>query len=119
MKYLLLIYNDHELFGALPQAEYDQRMEHCVANARELATQGRLLGSARLDPPASATTVRIRDGQLAVTDGPFAETKEYLAGYNVIEARDLNEAIRLAGEFPWARTGSVEVRPIAEMILDS
>ena len=119
MKYLLLIYNDHELFGALPKVEYDQRMEHCVANARELAEQGRLVGSARLELPEHATTVRIRGGQLAVTDGPFAETKESLAGYNIIEARDLNEAIRMASEFPGARTGSVEVRPIAEMILDT
>lgn len=117
MKYLLLIYNDHELFGALPQDEFDRRMAHCIEHAHELADQGRLLDSARLELPASASTVRIRDGKVTTTDGPFAETKEYLAGYNLIEARDLNEAIRIASEFPWARTGAVEVRPIAEQVL--
>lgn len=118
MKYLLLIYNDAALLDALPSEEFDYRLAHCYERARELMADGRLLGSERLEKPESAATVRIRDDELAVTDGPFAETKEYLAGFNVVEARDMNEAIRLAAGFPWARTGSVEVRPIAQSLPD-
>lgn len=117
MKYLLLIYNDHQLLDALPKEEFDQRMDYCIGHAGEMAQRGQLTSSAKLELPAQAVTVRIREGKTAVTDGPFAETKEYLAGYNLIEARDLNEAIRLAAEFPWARTGAVEVRPIAEVFV--
>ena len=116
MKYLLLIYNDHGLLDAMPKDEFDRELAHCYERANELMDQGRLLGSERLERPDTATTVRIRDGKVSVTDGPFAETKEYLAGFNVIEARDLNEAIRLAAGFPWAKTGSVEVRPIAQSL---
>ena len=118
MKYLLLIYNDQGLLDSVPKDEFEQRLDHCYSRARELMANGQLLSSERLELPQTATTVRIRSGQLSVTDGPFAETKEYLAGFNVIEARDLNEAIQLAAGFPWARTGSVEVRPIAQSLPD-
>ncbi len=116
MKYLLLIYNDPDRLGAMAKEEFDRELAHCYERANELMAQGRLLGSERLELPDTATTVRIREGTMSVTDGPFAETKEYLAGFNVIEARDLNEAIRLAAGFPWAKTGSVEVRPIAQSL---
>jgi hypothetical protein len=116
MKYLLLIYNDPQLLGAMPSDEFERELAHCYERAGELMEQGRLIGSERLELPDAATTVRIREGKVSVTDGPFAETKEYLAGFNVIEARDLNEAIRLAAGFPWAKTGSVEVRPIAQSL---
>lgn len=116
MKYLLLIYNDQSMLDALPEGEFEAQLRECYAHADGLVESGHLLGSQRLEPPASASTVRIRNGQMAVTDGPFAETKEHLGGFNIIEAKDLNEAIRLASEFPWARTGSIEVRPIAQSI---
>ncbi|MFB9067072.1 YciI family protein [Pseudofulvimonas gallinarii] len=116
MKYLLLIYNDPDRLGAMRKEEFDRELAHCYERAHELMAEGRLLSSERLQLPDTATTVRIRDGAMSVTDGPFAETKEYLAGFNVIEARDLNEAIRLAAGFPWAKTGSVEVRPIAQSL---
>jgi hypothetical protein len=118
MKYLLLIYNDPELMEALPKAEFDQRLAHCYEHARSLLASGQLLGSERLEPPDSAATLRVRGSASTVTDGPFAETKEYLAGFNVVEARDLNDAIRMAGDFPWARFGSIEIRPIAQSLPD-
>jgi hypothetical protein len=118
MKYLLLIYNDPELLEAMPKTEFDQRLEHCYEHARGLMASGQLLGSERLGHPDSAATLRVRGSTSTVTDGPFAETKEYLAGFNVIEARDLNDAIRIAGDFPWARFGSIEIRPIAQSLPD-
>lgn len=112
MKYLVLIYIDPGLLGSLTKDEFDREMAHCIERAAGLKQQGRLLASERLELPETAATVRIRDAKVSVTDGPFAETKEYLAGFNLVEARDLNEAIRLAAGWPWAKYGSVEVRPV-------
>jgi hypothetical protein len=105
MKYLLLIYNDPELLDALPKPEFDQRLAHCYEHARGLMASGQLLGSERLERPDTAATLRVRGDTSTVTDGPF-------------EARDLNEAIRIAGDFPWARFGSIEIRPIAQSLPD-
>src|SRR4029077_5413449 len=80
----------------------------------EIAASGHLIGCNRLQPAETATTLRVRDGQVLLTDGPFAETKEQLGGYYVIEAKDMNEAIQIAARIPGARYGCVEVRPIAE-----
>ena len=115
MRYLLLIYNDDSLLEALPEGEFDRRMADCFVHADALKAEGRLLGSQQLESARKARSVRIRDGRTQVLDGPFAETKEVLCGYNIIEAGSMEEAVRIASEFPWARTGCVEVRPIRDM----
>lgn len=115
MKFLLMIYNDDTLLEALPEGEFDLRMRGCFEHADGLRADGQLIDSQQLDAPASARTVRIRQGQVSVLDGPFAETKEYLGGFNLIEAADMDEAVRIAAEFPWARTGCVEVRPVRDL----
>ena len=115
MKYLLLIYNEQPLLDALPAGEGDAMMRDCLAHADDLRSEGRLLDSQMLEDVSTATSIRIRNGRMTTTDGPFAETKEQLGGFNVIEAADLDEALRIAAEFPWARTGCVEVRPIRDI----
>ena len=115
MQFLLLVYNDDTLLDALPEGEFDTRMKACFGHADELKRDGRLLGSQQLESARKARSVRIRDGQTRVVDGPFAETKEVLAGFNLIEADSLDEAVRIAAEFPWAQTGCIEVRPIRDM----
>ena len=115
MQFLLLVYNDDTLLEALPEGEFDTRMKACFGHADELKRDGRLLGSQQLESARKARSVRIRDGRTQVLDGPFAETKEVLAGYNIIEADSLDEAVAIAAEFPWAQTGCIEVRPIRDM----
>lgn len=115
MRYLLLIYNDDTLIDALPEGEFDRRMRDCFAHADQMAAEGALLGSQQLESARKARSVRIREGRPQVTDGPFAETKEVLCGYNVIEADSMEEAVRIAEQFPWAKTGCIEVRPIRDM----
>jgi Uncharacterized protein conserved in bacteria len=115
MKFLLLVYIDQDLLGQLPQQEYDEHMRYCVRKADEQIAKGILLGANKLEPPPTARTVRVRDGQTRVYDGPFAETKEVLAGYNLIEADSLEQAVELAKEFPWTRYGAMEVRPVADL----
>lgn len=105
MKYLCLVYLDEARLDELPDAD-------CVAYDRSVRQSGQCLASEALESVRTATTVRVRNGRLSVTDGPFAETKEQLAGFYMIEARDLNEAIRIAEKIPPARVGSIEVRPI-------
>jgi hypothetical protein len=114
VKFMLLIYNDKTLLDALPTGEFDSRMRHCLAHADDLRGQGKLRDAQILAPPATAKSVRIRNGRQMTTDGPFAETKEMIAGFNVIEADNIDEAVRMAAEFPWAQTGCVEVRPIVD-----
>ncbi|KAF1716917.1 hypothetical protein CSC74_08600 [Pseudoxanthomonas yeongjuensis] len=114
MQFLLLIYNDGSLLEAMPAGEFDRTMKDCIVHADELRADGKLLESQQLEAPATAKTVRIRNGRTTVVDGPFAETKEMLGGFNLIEAADMDEAVRIAGEFPWTKTGSVEVRPIRD-----
>jgi hypothetical protein len=114
VKFMLLIYNDPALLDALPKPEFDARMRHCLAHADELRDGGKLLDSQILGPPAAAKSVRIRGGRQTTLDGPFAETKEVIAGFNVVEADSIDEAVRMAAEFPWARLGCVEVRPMLD-----
>jgi len=114
MKYLVMIYTDPKLLDALPAGEFDRMMSHCDAYAAGLKESGTLIASQKLQPVESATTLRVRGGKLSTTDGPFAETKEHFGGYNLIEARDLDEAIRIASKFPWSEVGAVEVRPALE-----
>ena len=105
MKYLCLVYGEEQALANMPD-------EHCVAYDEEIRANGHCVASEALQPVASATTVRVRNGKVSVTDGPFAETKEFLAGFYMIEARDLNEAIQIAARIPPAAVGSIEVRPI-------
>ena len=114
MKYLCLIYDDERKMEAMPADEMDALLGEYAAFAEEIGGSGRLLAGEELQPSRAATTVRIRDGRMSTTDGPFAETREQLGGFFLVEARDLNEAIGLAARIPSARTGSVEVRPVAE-----
>jgi hypothetical protein len=90
-------------------------MRHCLAHADELRAEGRLLESQMLEDVTAAKSVRIRNGRLTAVDGPFAEAKEVLGGFNLIEARDMNEAVEIAAQFPWAQTGCVEVRPVRDI----
>ena len=115
MQFLLLINIDPELIQALPAEQYDAEMRGCLAHADELQAQGVLVMSQQLQPVEQARTLRVRQAQTRITDGPFAETREFLAGFNLINARDAEEAMRIAREFPWSRYGSIEVRPVADM----
>jgi hypothetical protein len=108
MKYLCLVYLENGKLRAVPDRE-------CKACGDGLRSSGLLVAAEALQPVATATTVRVRNGSVSVTDGPFAETKEQLAGFYLIEARDLNEAIQAAARIPPAREGSVEVRPVREL----
>lgn len=117
MQYLLLVYTDPDLLEALPEGEFDRLMRGCLEKADALKADGCLLDSQQLEPPSTARTVRVRAnaGATRVIDGPFAETKEVLAGFNLIEAASLDEAVRIAEQFPWSRLGSIEVRPVRDM----
>ncbi|MCK3841368.1 MULTISPECIES: YciI family protein [Pseudomonas] len=112
MKYLCLIYSDEQVLHTSADSPHDSE---CLAYAQAIQASGRMLAAEPLEPVATATTVRMRNGKLSITDGPFAETKEQLAGFYLIDARDLNEAIQVAGDIPAARVGSVEVRPVREL----
>lgn len=114
MQYMLIIYNDPDLLDALPDGEADSMMRECLTHADQLKADGILLESRMLVEPARARAVRVRNDKLSAIDGPFAETKEVLGGFNIIEAADMDEAVQIASEFPWVRTGSVEVRPVQD-----
>jgi hypothetical protein len=115
MQYLCLIYEDEKEWEKLPPAETDRILGEYRTFTETLKRSGNYVGGNPLQPSHTATTVRVRKERVATTDGPYAETKEQLGGYYLLEARDLNEAIQLAGRIPGARLGAVEVRPIAEM----
>jgi hypothetical protein len=114
MRYLCLIYDDEKKVSTMPKAESDAFMGEYFAFTDGIKKSGHYLGGEALQPVQSATTVRVRNGKLSTTDGPFAETKEQLGGFYLINARDLNDAIQVAAKIPSARLGSVEVRPIME-----
>jgi hypothetical protein len=115
LKFAILIYTDNTLLDALPAGQFDEKMRSCLTHADELRADGRLYESQMLDHAASARSVRVRGGRRTVVDGPFTETKELLAGFNLIEAEDMDEAVRIAAEFPWVETGCVEVRAIQDI----
>jgi hypothetical protein len=115
MKFMLLVYADNERLDALPAGAFDASMRECLAHADELRAEGTLLESQMLEAAPAARSVRARHGRLTALDGPFAETKEVLAGFNLIEAADMDEAVRIAGGFPWVHTGCVEVRPVRDI----
>ena len=115
MQFLLLVYTDTEMLEALPEGRFDTMMRECLGHADELVGEGTLLGFQQLEEPATAKSVRIRAGRTSVVDGPFAETKEILGGFNLIEADSMEEAVRIAAEFPWAKVGCIEVRPVRDI----
>lgn len=108
MKYACLVYLEQDKFRAVKDSE-------CIACGEGLRQSGHMLGGEALEPVETATTLRVRAGKVSVTDGPFAETKEQLAGFYLVEARDLDEALSIAAKIPPAREGSVEVRPVRDL----
>ena len=115
MKYLVLIYNDPTLLSAMPAESFETTMRECFEHADELQAKGKLLQSQQLEPPSTAKSMRVRNGRTITVDGPFAETKEVLGGFNLIDAENMEEALKIAAMFPWAETGCVEVRPIRDI----
>jgi hypothetical protein len=112
MQYLLLIYSNEGHWAKQSEGERDKMLQEYGDFTKSIAASGHYKGGNELDTTSKATTVRVRDGKRLVTDGPFAETKEQLGGYYLVEARDLDEAIGLAARIPSVRMGSIEVRPI-------
>jgi hypothetical protein len=108
MKYLCLVYMDEKTLEAVPDSD-------CLAYGESLRESGRYIAAEALQSVHTATTVRIRNGKLSMTDGPFAETKEQLAGFYLIDAKDLNDAVQIASKIPPARVGSIEVRPVRQL----
>ena len=114
MKYLCMVYQEESALNALSGNLCDAIVDEVVEYREELRQSGHLIAASSLQSGQSATTLQVRNGTLTITDGPFAETKEQLGGFYLIEARDLNEAIRIAARIPAARLGGVEVRPLKE-----
>ena len=111
MKYLCLIYHDERHSASAGKDEIDAMRGQYLAYTDDIQKSGHYVGGNGLQPTATATTVRVRNGKVSTTDGPFAETKEQLGGYYLIEAKDLNDAIQVAARCPGAKSGSVEIRP--------
>jgi hypothetical protein len=109
MKYLCLVYGEEKDIGAMTDDE-------CIAYDQSLRDAGRCLASEALEPVRTAATVRVRNGKVSIRDGPFTEAKEHLAGFYLIDATDLNDAIQVASQIPPARVGSIEVRPVRELV---
>ena len=114
MKYLCLIYNQEKNLAGFSKEQWASLKAEYFAYTGSIKESGHHLGGSSLQPTGTARTVRVRDGKISATDGPFAETNEQLGGYYLIEARDLNDAIQVASRIPSARMGSIEVRPIME-----
>jgi hypothetical protein len=112
MKYLCLIYGDEAFWTTISKEDGERIMKEYFDFTDDIQKSGHMLAGESLLPTSSATTVRVRNGKLGTTDGPFAETKEQLGGFYMIEAKDLNEAIQVAARIPGAKTGSIEVRPV-------
>lgn len=116
MKYLCLAYEAEETFQHMPRAEWEALREETLTYVEALRAGGQLIRAEPLQGARTATTLRVRNGKLSMTDGPFAETKEQLGGFFLIEAHDLNEAIQIAAKWPGARYGQIEVRPVEEAL---
>lgn len=115
MKYLCLVYHEEAKVDAPPQSTYDAIIRDVLDYREEPRERGHYIASSPLQSVETATTIRVRNGIMSITDGPFAETKEQLGGFYLIDARDLNDAIRLASRMPPARLGCIEVRPVMEI----
>ncbi len=112
---MLLVHHDEEVFGKFSETKQEQMLDDSVQLTHQLHADGKYLSASPLHPAATAAIVRIRDGKSFVTDGPFIETREQIAGYFLIDAKDLDEAIGIAARVPGARIGTVEVRPVKEI----
>jgi hypothetical protein len=119
MQYLLMIYGNEQQWDKMNEAELSKVFGEYTEFSKSIAASGHYKGGNRLDFTSKATTVRVRDGKRLVTDGPFAETKEQLGGFFLVEAKDLDEALKLAERIPGARWGSIEVRPIIPVTMPS
>jgi hypothetical protein len=115
MKYMLLVHHDEEAFGKFSETKRQQMLEESVQLTHKLHANGKYLSASPLHQASTAAIVRVRDGKSFVTDGPFIETREQIAGYFLIDAKDLDEAIGIAARVPGARIGTVEVRPVREI----
>ena len=115
MQYLLLVYIDPALMEKMPPEQFDAEMRQCLLHADEMQRAGRLKTFQQLESAGCAKSVRVRGGRTSVLDGPFAETKEVLAGFNLVEAASLEEAVAMAQEFPWTQYGCIEVRPVRDL----
>lgn len=115
MKYAALVYLNEQELNQLTQSQWDEINQDCLSCGEKLAQQGFTIGAEALQSVQSATTLRKRNSKLQLTDGPFAETKEQLAGFYILDVKDLNEAIQVASQIPGVNYGSVEVRPIREV----
>jgi len=115
MKYILLVHHDEEVIEKLEATELQKLREESVQLANQIHSSGKYLDAAPLHPTSTATCVRVREGKRLVTDGPFAETREQLGGYFLINAENLDEAIGISGRIPGARIGTVEIRPVMEL----
>ncbi len=116
MKYLCAVYFEQKTWDALSDSENAAVIRDSLAYDEELRRSGHYIASNALQPVSAATTVRVRGGKVSTTDGPFAETKEHLGGFILVNARDLNEALQIAAKIPMARVGSIEVRPVLELV---
>ena len=114
MKYLCLIYENEKAWETMPQSESEAIMGEYFAFTEQIRSNGKYVSGEALQPTPTATTVRVRNGKISTTDGPFVETKEQLGGFYLIEAKDLNDAIQVAAKIPSARLGAVEVRPVVD-----
>ncbi len=114
MRYLCLIYENEKAWESLPPAESEAIMGEYFAFTEQIRGNGKFVAGEALQPTPTATTVRVRNGKISTTDGPFAETKEQLGGFYLIDAQDLNDAIQVASKIPSARLGSIEVRPVID-----
>jgi hypothetical protein len=115
MKYLCLVYDDERNLDAMSDGELEGLVAQCLAVDEEFRKSGQVIASEALQPVQTATTVRVRNGKVSTVDGPFAETKEQLGGFFLIDAQDLDEAIQVAAKIPSARLGSIELRPIWDL----
>ena len=115
MKYMLLIHDEEKAWGKLTEAERQKIYGEYGQFGAQIKASGNYLAGAQLQPTSTATSVRVREGKRLVTDGPFAETREQLGGYYLVDARNLDEAIEIAARVPSARMGTIEVRPVMEM----
>jgi hypothetical protein len=119
MKYLCLIYENEKNFETMSPADGEAIMNEYFSFTEDIRKNGKYVAGEALQPTATATTVRVRNGKVSTTDGPFAETKEQLGGFYMIEAKDLNDAIQVASRIPGARDGAVEVRPVVDFSADA
>jgi hypothetical protein len=115
MKYLLLVHHNEEAFAKMSEPARAELLAQSIQLCHDLNGRGQYVSASPLHPSTTATIVRVREGKLSVTDGPFIETREQIAGYFLIDAKDLDEAIAIAGRVPGARIGTVEVRPVSEV----